>query len=76
MARTKPLSSNLARGKLVAGGLLALSLSSCLTTPETVIVGDCGVFSAISYSASQDTVETVTQIRRHNARYLGLCKHT
>jgi hypothetical protein len=64
---------NLARGKLVAAGLLALSLSGCLTTHETVIVDDCDVFTAISYSASHDTPETVSQIRRHNARYLELC---
>jgi len=72
----KRLWSGYAKWKSVAAGLLALSLSSCLTTPETVIVGDCAIFTVISYSASQDTVETVTQVRRHNARYLELCEHT
>ena len=76
MAKMKPLWRNLTRGNLVAGGLLALSLSGCLTTPETVIADDCDLFTAISYSASLDTAETVSQIRRHNARYLGLCEHT
>jgi glutamyl-tRNA reductase len=75
-AKTKPLSSSSLSVRSVAVGLLALSLSGCLTTSKTVIVGDCAIFTAISYSASHDTVETVTQIRRHNARYLELCKHT
>ena len=69
----KRLWSGSARWKNAAAGLLALSLSGCLTTSKTVIVDDCAIFTAISYSASHDTVETVTQIRRHNARYLALC---
>jgi hypothetical protein len=72
-ARTKRLWSSSLNVRSAAVGLLALSLSGCLTTPETVIVDDCDVFSAISYSASLDTAETVSQIRRHNARYLELC---
>ena len=73
MAKMKPLWSSSTSVRSAVAGLLALSLSGCLTTPETVIVDDCDVFSAISYSASLDTPETVTQIRRHNARFLELC---
>jgi len=69
----KHLSSSSTSARSVVALLLALSLSGCLTTNKTVIVGDCAIFTAISYSASHDTVETVTQIRRHNARYLELC---
>tara|TARA_R110000824_G_scaffold145242_1_gene313481 strand:- start:77 stop:334 length:258 start_codon:yes stop_codon:yes gene_type:complete len=76
MARTKPLWSSSTSVRSAAVGLLALSLSGCLTTPETVIVDDCDLFTAISYSASLDTAETVSQIRRHNARYLELCAPT
>jgi hypothetical protein len=63
-----------------AGAVLAvLGLSGCLTIngTETIVIDSaCEVFGPISYSASQDTPETVIQIRRHNARYLALCKNT
>lgn len=56
-----------------AAGLLLLSLSACLMTPKIGIVDDCDIFSTITYSANLDTAETVSQVRRHNARYLALC---
>ena len=62
------------RSALVGGAVLCLlGLSGCLTTPSTVIVDDCDIFAAISYSANLDTAETVIQIRRHNAQYMALC---
>jgi len=53
--------------------LAVLGLSGCETTQTIVIDSTCEVFWPISYSASQDTPQTVEQVRRHNARYLAVC---
>jgi hypothetical protein len=71
-ARMRRLWSSLTSVRSGVALLLALSLSGCLTT-NTIVIDDCDVFSAISYSASHDTPETVSQIRRHNASYLAVC---
>jgi hypothetical protein len=34
----------------------------------------CEAFREISYSAKNDTAETVTEIRGHNAAYNAICK--
>jgi len=70
--KMKHLWRSLTSVKSAAVGLLALSLSACQTT-NTIVIDDCDIFAPISYSASQDTEKTVTQIRKHNARYLELC---
>lgn len=53
-----------------------LILSGCEGMP---VKGDttrtaCQVFRPITYSATQDTPETVQQVRGHNAAYASLCK--
>ena len=56
---------------------LALLLSACApATPPAVTVRtdvSCKVFRKISWSIL-DTVQTVDEVRRHNARYLSVCR--
>ncbi len=51
---------------LVAGSLLA----ACARTVDTA----CTALVPITYSAAGDTVETVMQVRQHNAAWSALCK--
>lgn len=48
----------------------ALLLGACGKTIDTT----CSAFVPISYSASKDTPETVTQVRQHNAAWAALCQ--
>jgi hypothetical protein len=48
----------------------SLVLASCTRTVDTA----CTAFMPITYSAANDTAETVTQVRGHNAAWVALCK--
>ena len=52
-----------------------LTLSACTTTHTTGIVIDtsCSAFKPITYSASEDTPETVSEVRAHNRAFTALC---
>lgn len=54
---------------------LVLLLVGCGAQP--VVDGSgrvaCQAFRPITYSASQDTPETVRQVREHNAAYRAVC---
>lgn len=50
---------------------LALALAAC--AKPVVVDTACGAFAVITYSASQDTEATVTQVRQHNAVFRKLC---
>lgn len=52
------------------GLLLLLSAAGCAKTTDTA----CVAFQPIRYSPSRDTVETVTQVRQHNAAWKELCR--
>lgn len=56
---------------------LALFSNACAKeTPPAVTVRtdvSCKVFKKISWSIL-DTVQTVDEVRRHNARYLSVCR--
>lgn len=66
----------------VKQGMLVLTclmiLTACEMIPTTAIgEGDstrvaCEVFGVITFSASQDTPETIREIREHNAAYESL----
>ena len=60
--------------KLLLLGLMLTTLTAC-TTLTTGIVTDtsCEAFVPITYSASQDTPETVAEIRAHNRAFQALC---
>lgn len=57
--------------------MLALISSACAKeTPPAVTVRtdvSCKVFRKIGWSVL-DTVQTVDEVRRHNARYLSVCR--
>lgn len=63
--------------RLLLALTIALLLSACAKeTPPAVIVAtdvSCKSFRKIGWSVL-DTVETVDQVRRHNARYLTICR--
>lgn len=57
--------------RTIAIGLAsALVLAACSKTVDTA----CTAFVPISYSSSQDSEATVTQVRQHNAAWTALCK--
>lgn len=61
--------------RIARASLLALSLAvmaGCQTTASSAIDTSCGAFGPITWSRS-DTVETVHQVRGHNAAYRSLC---
>ena len=47
----------------------SLALAACTKTVDT----SCTAFGPIDYSASRDTSETATAVRRHNAAWHRLC---
>lgn len=56
--------------RIIAIGLVSLALAACATrTVDTT----CTAFGTITYSAVEDTAETVTQVRQHNAAWSALC---
>jgi hypothetical protein len=57
--------------RTIAICLASLALAACAARPVDTA---CMAFEPISYSATGDTVETVTQVRRHNAAWTALCK--
>jgi hypothetical protein len=63
--------------KLLLLGLTLTSLTACTTlstgTPPVVIDTSCSAFKPITYSASQDTPETVSEVRAHNRVFTTLC---
>lgn len=54
-----------ARHAVICAALLVI-LAGCQTS-TTVTSESCLIFAPITYSASQDSAETVRQIRDHNA---------
>ena len=57
--------------RAIAIGLLSFALTSCATQ---VVDTSCSLFGPITYSAVGDTVETVTQVRQHNAAWHRICR--
>lgn len=55
---------------IVIAASLVLMLAGCARTVDTA----CSAFQPITYSASQDTEATVTQVRQHNAAWTALCR--
>lgn len=54
---------------IVIAACASLLLAACARTVDTA----CTAFVPITYSAVQDTRETVTQVRQHNAAWSQLC---
>jgi hypothetical protein len=57
--------------------LLTIALCACESASKvqpvvTVVDNSCAAFRQLSWSV-QDTRETSTQVRQHNARYAALC---
>ena len=63
--------------KLTLLGTMLISLTACTTlstgTPPAVIDTSCSAFKPITYSASQDTPETVSEVQAHNRAFTALC---
>lgn len=49
----------------------ALLLAGCT---QTVVSEYCAIARPITFSASQDSPETIRQVREHNAAYLKSCR--
>lgn len=56
--------------RIIAIAALSALLAGCGRTASDA---SCSAFQPIDYSASKDTAETVTGIRRHNAAWHALC---
>lgn len=56
--------------------LLSMMLTACSGIPqtETNSSGSCMLFCKLTFSASSDTPETVSQIRKHNAAVDAVCE--
>lgn len=52
-------------------------LTACQSMPtQTTVTTDrvaCQAFKLISYSAKNDTPETIQEVREHNAAYTAIC---
>ena len=57
--------------KIIAIIILSFGLMGC---GKTVIDTSCTAFKPIRYSASNDTPETVQEVREHNAAWTAICK--
>jgi len=67
--------------RLIVLGLLgvacAMTMTACATTGTTETIGDrvaCEAFGTISFSAADDSAETVRQVREHNAAWRAVCE--
>lgn len=60
---------------IVSSGLLTLGLvAGCTTTHTTGTTPDvCLIWKPVTYSASQDSSETITEVRDQNARRDAYC---
>ena len=60
---------------IALAAMFAWMLTACAATQtiETTVSSHCRAYCEIQYSASQDTPETVVQIREHNAAYRANC---
>ena len=63
--------------RIVLAALLPIALSGCGSASKaplavTVLDNGCGAFRTMSWSVD-DTRETSTQVRQHNATYAVLC---
>lgn len=56
------------RSTVIAASLILL-LTGCSRTVDTA----CTAFAPITYSATTDSPETVTQVRQFNAAWVALC---
>lgn len=56
--------------------LAILLLTGCAASPMADDSGRvaCRAFKPITYSMLRDTMDTVQQVREHNAAYQALCK--
>lgn len=63
----------LLQGLRLLGVASLTTLTACGTTAATGTDTACLAFQPITYSASQDTPETVRQVREHNAAYDAVC---
>lgn len=62
--------------RLMPLGLMLMPLAACTTIRSTgtiVVDTTCSAMKPITYSAANDTAETVKEIRQHNAAYTALC---
>lgn len=59
---------------MIGAALAALMLAGCATTQPVTVKGDtmCRGTRNISWSKA-DTPDTITQVRRHNARRAKVC---
>lgn len=67
---------NCCAGRLMLAAALIAPLTACAATRETAMQADaaCIAFSPITFSAADDTAETVRQVRGHNAAWDAICK--
>ncbi len=62
--------------KLPMLALILLLVAGCQSSAIHSIAITCASFLPISYSVKNDSIETVAQIRGHNAAYCGICIET
>jgi hypothetical protein len=54
--------------------LIFVTVGCLQTTPQTVVISDyCDNSQALSFSAANDSLQTINEIRRHNAVFKQLC---
>lgn len=63
------------RTLIASSGLLMLGLvAGCKTTHTTATTSDvCLIWKPVTYSASQDSAETITEVREQNAKRDAYC---
>lgn len=59
-------------GLLLVWTILAMGCATTQTTATDRVA--CGAFSVISFSARDDSAETVRQVREHNAKWRAVCE--
>jgi len=69
------MQSNAKRIWIASSGLLMLALTAgCKTTPTTATGSDvCLIWRPVTYSASQDSEQTIEEARENNARRAAYC---
>ena len=62
--------------KLLSASLILSVMSGCVTgsTEAVPLNSYCAIAKPISYDATQDTSETVTEIEAHNSAFICICE--
>lgn len=69
-----PSMSRLTLARLLSASLILSATNGCATVSTVPINSYCAIAKPISYDATKDTSETVSEIEAHNSAFICICE--